>query len=211
MDSFLTDPRIIAGFSAMQYRDEEENKNYSDMYRLLLKSRIVLLGRDINTVVANVIIAGLLYLEQQDEEQEIKLYINSPGGAVEAGLAIYDTIQLLKPQVSTLCIGMTASFATVLLAAGAKGKRAALPNSTIHMHQPLGAAAGQSVDVEIFARRMVKMREKLYAILSRHTGKSVEKIAQDCDRDFFLDPEEAIGYGLIDHVLTRDMRIKRLD
>jgi len=188
--------------------DERSERGYS-IYSLLLKSRIVFLGTGIDDQAANLVIAQLLYLEQQDDERDIKLYINSPGGSVEAGLAIYDTMQLLKPAVSTYCVGTSASFATILLAAGTKGKRYALPNATVHMHQAWGAAQGQVADVKIAAQRMVQLQERIYAILSEHTGQNKEKLTRDCDRDFYLMPQEAIEYGIVDHILTKAARIGR--
>jgi len=188
--------------------DERGERSYS-IYSLLLKSRIVFLGTDIDDQVANLVIAQLLYLEQQDDKRDIKLYINSRGGSVEAGLAIYDTMQLLKPDVATYCIGTSASFATILLAAGTKGKRYALPNATVHMHQAWGAAQGQVADVKIAAQRMIQLQERIYAILSEHTGQNKEKLTRDCDRDFYLMPKEAIEYGIIDHILTKSARTGR--
>ncbi|WP_017873559.1 ATP-dependent Clp endopeptidase proteolytic subunit ClpP [Candidatus Caldatribacterium saccharofermentans] len=172
-----------------------------DIYSRLLQDRIVFLGTEIDDTVANLVIAQLLFLEAMNKEKDINLYINSPGGSVSATLAIYDTIQYIKPDVATICIGQAASGAAVILAAGAKGKRMALPNSRIMIHQPLGGAQGQVTDIEIHAREMVKIREKLNEILARHTGQSIEKIRKDTERDFFMSPEEAREYGLIDRVL----------
>ena len=173
-----------------------------DIYSLLLKERIVFLGTPISDQVSNAIIAQLLYLEREDPERDINLYINSPGGIIYSGLAIYDTIQLIRPDVSTICIGAAASMATVLLSAGAPGKRHALPNSTIHMHQPLGGAQGQASDIEIHAREALRLQDKMRQVISHHTGQPYEKVARDTDRDYFLSPEEAKDYGLIDHVQT---------
>ncbi len=172
-----------------------------DIYSMLLKERIVYLGTPINDVVSNLIVAQLLYLEREDPDKDINLYVNSPGGVITSGLAIYDTMQLIKPDVSTICVGMAASMGTVLLCAGAKGKRFALPNSTIHMHQALGGAQGQAADIEIAAREILRMQDKIRTILSTHTGQPYEKVARDSDRDFYLPAEEAKEYGLVDEVL----------
>jgi len=174
-----------------------------DIYSLLLKERIVFMGMPINDQVANVIIAQLLYLEREDPDKDISLYIHSPGGIISAGLAIYDTIQLIKPDVSTICVGMAASMATLLLCCGAKGKRYALPNSTIHMHQAYGGAQGQAADVEIAAREIMRMQELIRDIIAKHTGQPLEKIAHDTDRDFYLNPQQAVEYGIIDEVLNK--------
>ena len=173
-----------------------------DIYSLLLRERIVFLGTPITDQIANVIIAQLLFLEREDQEKDIILYINSPGGIVTAGLAIHDTMQLVKPDVSTTCVGLAASMGTVLLCAGAKGKRYALPNSTIHMHQPMGGAQGQAADVEVQARELLRLQDKLRRVISEHTGQPYEKVARDTDRDYFLTPEQAVEYGLIDEVLS---------
>jgi len=172
-----------------------------DIYSLLLKERIIFLGTPINDQVANLIIAQLLFLDREDSEKDINLYIHSPGGVIYAGLAIYDTIQLIKSDVSTICVGMAASMATVLLCAGAKGKRYALPNSTIHLHQPLGAAQGQATEVEIMSRELSRSKTILHNILAKHSGQPIERIARDSDRDFFLSAEQAVEYGLIDQIL----------
>ena len=173
-----------------------------DIYSLLLRERIIFLGSPISDQIANVIIAQLLYLEREDPDKDIHLYINSPGGIISAGLAIHDTMRLITPNVSTTCVGMAASMATVLLCAGAKGKRHALPNSTIHMHQPMGGAQGQAADIEIQAREIIRMQDKIRTIISDHTGQSYEKVARDTDRDYYLTPEQALEYGLIDEVLS---------
>ena len=172
-----------------------------DIYSLLLKERIVFLNTPINDQVANVIIAQLLFLEREDPDRDISLYISSPGGVVSAGLAIYDTMQLITPDVSTICLGMAASMATILLSGGAKGKRYALPNSTIHMHQPLGGAQGQASDIEIAAREIIRLQEKLRTMLAENTGQSYDKIAMDTDRDYYLTAAQASEYGLIDEIL----------
>jgi len=170
---------------------------------LLLKERIVFLGMPINDQVANVVIAQLLYLEREDPDKDISLYIHCPGGIISAGLAIYDTIQLIKPDVSTICVGLAASMGTLLLCSGTKGKRYALPNSTIHLHQAFGGAQGQAADVEIAAREIMRMQELIRNILVKHTGQTLEKITHDTDRDFYLNPEQAVEYGIIDEILLK--------
>ena len=174
-----------------------------DIYSLLLRERIVMLGMPINDQVANVIVAQLLYLEREDPDKDISLYINSPGGVISSGLAIYDTMQLIRPDVSTICVGMAASMGTVLLSAGAVGKRFALPNSTIHMHQAMGGAQGQAADVAIAAREIMRLQDVIRGILAKHTGQTLEKISQDTDRDFFLNPEQAVEYHIVDEILTK--------
>ncbi len=174
-----------------------------DIYSLLLKERIVFLGTPINDQIANLVVAQLLYLEREDPEKDISLYIHCPGGVISAGLAIYDTIQLLRSPVSTICVGLAASMGTLLLCAGAKGKRYSLPNSTIHLHQAIGGAQGQAADVEIAAREIMRMQERIRDIIAKHTGQPVEKIAHDTDRDFYLSAEQAVEYGLIDEILTK--------
>ena len=172
-----------------------------DIYSRLLKDRIIMLGSQIDDNVANSIVSQLLFLQAQDSEKDIYLYINSPGGSVTAGFAIYDTIQHIKPDVQTICIGMAASMGSFLLAAGAKGKRFALPNAEVMIHQPLGGAQGQATEIEIAANHILKTREKLNRIFSERTGQSIEKIQQDTDRDNFLTAEEAKEYGLVDEVM----------
>ncbi len=174
-----------------------------DIYSRLLKERIIFLGTSIDEEVANLVIAQMLFLEAEDPEKDIMLYINSPGGLVTAGLAIYDTMQYIKPDVCTICVGQAASMAAVLLAAGTKGKRYALSHSRIMLHQPIGAFQGQATDVEIQAREILKLREMLNEILSSHTGQPKEKIKEDTERDFYMDPQEALEYGVIDKVLTK--------
>ncbi len=174
-----------------------------DIYSLLLKERIVILGSPINDQVANVIIAQLLYLDREDPEKDIQLYINSPGGVISSGLAIYDTMQLIRPDVSTVCMGMAASMATVLLCSGEKGKRFALPNSTIHMHQAISSAQGQASDIEIAAREILRLQEIIRGILSRNTGQTLEKIIHDTDRDYYLNPQQSLEYGLIDEIIGK--------
>lgn len=173
-----------------------------DIYSRLLKDRIVFLGTPINDEVANIVIAQLLFLESQDNKQDIKLYINSPGGSVTAGLAIYDTIQYIKPQVSTICIGIAASMSATLLAAGAKGKRYILPNAEVMIHQVMGGAEGQASDIKIAAERILRMRERLNKILSYHTDKDIKTIEKDTDRDYFMTAEEAKKYGIVDKMIT---------
>ncbi|HBC8031935.1 TPA: ATP-dependent Clp endopeptidase proteolytic subunit ClpP [Staphylococcus aureus] len=177
-----------------------------DIYSRLLKDRIIMLGSQIDDNVANSIISQLLFLQAQDSEKDIYLYINSPGGSVTAGFAIYDTIQHIKPDVQTICIGMAASMGSFLLAAGAKGKRFALPNAEVMIHQPLGGAQGQATEIEIAANHILKTREKLNRILSERTGQSIEKIQKDTDRDNFLTAEEAKEYGLIDEVMVPETK-----
>lgn len=172
-----------------------------DIYSLLLKNRIVFLGTPINDQVANVIVAQLLFLSSEDPEAPIQIYINSPGGQVYAGMAIYDTMQMLSNPISTVAVGMTASFGTVLLTAGTKGQRYALPNATIHMHQPLGGAQGQASDIEIQAREILRLKAQLNGILSHHTGKTLEEIEHDTERDFYLHAQQAVEYGLVDRVM----------
>lgn len=177
-----------------------------DIYSRLLKDRIIMLGSQIDDNVANSIVSQLLFLQAQDSEKDIYLYINSPGGSVTAGFAIYDTIQHIKPDVQTICIGMAASMGSFLLAAGAKGKRSALPNAEVMIHQPLGGAQGQATEIEIAANHILKTREKLNRILSERTGQSIEKIQKDTDRDNFLTAEEAKEYGLIDEVMVPETK-----
>jgi ATP-dependent Clp protease protease subunit len=173
-----------------------------DIFSRLLKDRIVFLGTEVNDDVANIIIAQLLYLESEDPDKEIMLYINSPGGVITSGLAIYDTMQYIRCPVSTLCLGMAASMASVLLCAGTKGRRLALPNSRILLHQPLGGARGQATDIEIHAKEILYLRQKLTDIYVKHTGQESEKIRRDTERDFYLSAEDSKSYGLIDEVVT---------
>jgi ATP-dependent Clp protease protease subunit len=175
----------------------------SDIYSMLLKERILMLFTDITDPIANVIIAQLLYLEREDPDRDINMYIQSPGGVISAGLAIYDTMQLIRPHVSTICVGMAASMATVLLCAGAKGKRFALPHATIHMHQAMGGARGQAADIVIAAKEIMRQQDTIKDILVKHTGQPLDKITHDTDRDFYLNPEQAVEYGIIDEVLNK--------
>jgi ATP-dependent Clp protease protease subunit len=174
-----------------------------DIYSRLLKDRIIFLGSAIDDTIANLVIAQLLFLEAEDPDKDISLYINSPGGSISAGMAIYDTIQLIKPDVSTICVGLAASMGAFLLAAGSTGKRFALPNAEIMIHQPLGGTQGQATDIEIHARRILKMKEDLNRILSERTGQPLEKISQDTDRDYFMTAVEAKEYGIIDDILKK--------
>ncbi|OIO19885.1 MAG: ATP-dependent Clp endopeptidase, proteolytic subunit ClpP [Candidatus Magasanikbacteria bacterium CG_4_9_14_0_2_um_filter_41_10] len=173
-----------------------------DIYSRLLTDRIVFLGSEIDDGVANTVIAQLLFLANQDAEKDIKLYINSPGGSVTAGMAIYDTMQFVKPNVSTICIGMAASMGSVLLAAGEKGKRFVLPNSEVMIHQVLGGTQGQASDIQIHAERIIKMKKHLNEILAKHSGQTFEKVEKDADRDYFMSAEEAVTYGLADKVIS---------
>jgi ATP-dependent Clp protease protease subunit len=172
-----------------------------DIYSLLLKERIIFLGTAIDDQVANVIVAQLLYLNHEDPEREIQMYINSPGGVIYAGLAVYDTMQMISNPVSTVAVGVTASFGTVLLTAGTKGRRFALPNATIHMHQPLGGAQGQATDIEIAAKQILRLKALLNRIMAKNTGQTLEVIERDTDRDFYMDAKQAVEYGLVDQVL----------
>ena len=174
-----------------------------DIYSRLLKDRIVFIGQEIDDHVANIVIAQLLFLESEDPDKDIDLYINSPGGIVTAGMAIYDTMQYVKSPVSTICVGQASSMAAVLLAAGEKGKRIALPNARIMIHQPLGGAHGQATDIESQAKEILRVRETINAILARHTGQPLDKIALDTDRDFFMSAEEANSYGIIDKIIEK--------
>ena len=179
-----------------------------DIYSLLLKNRIIFLGTPINDQVANVTVAQLLYLNQEDRESPISMYINSPGGQVYAGLAIYDTMQMIPNPIATYAVGVTASFGTVLLAAGTKGLRYALPNATIHMHQPHGGAQGQASDIEIQAREVLRLRSNLNSILAQQTGQPLEVIERDTDRDYWMDANAAVEYGLVDEVLEAREKVK---
>ncbi len=172
-----------------------------DIYSLLLKERIIFVGMPIDDQVANLVVAQLLFLNREDPEREIQMYINSPGGVIYSGLAIYDTMQMISNPISTVAVGVTASFGTVLLAAGTKGRRYALPNATIHMHQPLGGVQGQATDIEIQAKQILRLKGRLNEILAKHTGQPLEVIERDTDRDFYLEPAEAVKYGLVDQVL----------
>ncbi|ALS25617.1 Clp protease [Paenibacillus sp. 32O-W] len=190
-------------FVPMVIEQSNRGERAYDIYSRLLKDRIIFLGTPINDVVANSIIAQMLFLAADDPDKDINLYINSPGGSITSGMAIYDTMQYIKPDVSTICVGMAASMGAFLLAAGAKGKRYALPNSEVMIHQPLGGAEGQATDIEIRARRILKMRDKLNAILAERTGQPLERIEKDTDRDYFMSAEEALAYGIVDKVIEK--------
>ncbi|EGL14444.1 ATP-dependent Clp endopeptidase proteolytic subunit ClpP [Paenibacillus chitinolyticus] len=190
-------------FIPMVVEPDARGERAYDIYSRLLKDRIIFLGTPVNDQVANAIIAQLLFLDAQDPDKDIHLYINSPGGSITAGMAIYDTMQFIKSDVSTICVGMAASMGAFLLAAGAKGKRYALPNSEVMIHQPLGGAEGQATDIEIRARRILKMRENLNKILAERTGQPLERIDKDTDRDYFMSAAEASAYGLIDKVIEK--------
>lgn len=191
--------------STIPYVIEQSNRGERsyDIYSRLLKDRIIMLGDEINDQVANSVIAQLLFLEADNPEKDISIYINSPGGSTTAGFAILDTMEYIKPEISTICIGMAASFGAMLLLAGTKGKRFALPNSEIMIHQPLGGARGQATEIEISARRILKLREHINEMISERTGQPVEKIARDTDRDYFMSAQEALDYGIIDKIITK--------
>lgn len=174
-----------------------------DIYSRLLKERIIFIGSPIDDYVSNLVIAQLLFLASEDPNKDINIYINSPGGSVSAGLAIYDTMQFVKPDITTICMGMGASMAQVLLCAGTKGKRFALPNARILMHQPLGGAQGQATDIEIYTKEMLRIRETLYEITAKHSGRSLDEVRRDSDRDFYMSAQEALDYGIIDKILVR--------
>ena len=195
------------GYIPTVTENEGGNRERSfDIYSRLLKDRIILISRPIDDIVANLVVAQLIYLSADDPEKEIQIYVNSPGGAVTAGFAIYDTMQYVRPPVSTVCIGRTASFGTVILMAGAKGKRFSLPNATIHMHQPLiggRGLQGQASDLDIHAREIIRLRGVLNGLIAKHTGQPLERVERDTDRDFFLTPQEAVEYGLIDGIIQQ--------
>jgi ATP-dependent Clp protease protease subunit len=174
-----------------------------DIYSRLLKDRIIFIGTPIDDTIANLVIAQMIFLEGEDPDRDINLYIHSPGGMVTAGLAIYDTMQFVKPKVATLCMGQAASMAAVLLCAGAQGKRSALPNSRIMIHQPLGGTQGQASDIEIYTKEMLKMRDQLNGILCKHTGRSMEDILKDTDRNYFMSAEESKAYGIVDEIIEK--------
>ncbi len=194
-------PAIPSSLVPMVVESTGRGERAYDIYSLLLKERIVFVGMGISDQVANLVVAQLLFLNREDPEKEIQMFINSPGGQIYAGLGIYDTMQQISAPISTVAVGFTASFGTVLLTAGTKGRRFALPNATVHMHQPLGGTQGQATEIEIQAKEILRLRERLNAILSQHTGQSIEKIADDTERDIFLSARQAVDYGLIDGVL----------
>ena len=191
----------------------EDTSSYGDrevsVFSRLMKERIIFLGTGINDEVANVVVAQLLFLNNMDPEKEIRMYINSPGGAIYAGLAIYDTMQVISNPISTMAIGVTASFGTVLLTAGTKGRRYALPNATIHMHQPLGGAEGQATDIAIQAKEIMRLKSLLNGVMSKHTGQPLEVIERDLDRDYYLDAQQAVEYGLVDQVIETPEKIAK--
>ena len=195
--------KIISSMTPYIMEERQLNVTQMDVFSRLMMDRIIFLGTDVNSHVANIIQAQLLFLESLDASKDIQIYINSPGGEVYSGLGIYDTMQFIKPEVATICTGMAASMAAVLLCAGAKGKRSALPHSRVMIHQPSGGAQGQATDIEINAREILKIRERLNKILAERTGQPLEKIARDVERDYWLDAQEAKEYGLIDEVLEK--------
>ena len=199
----LVEPPRALGLIPMVIEQSGRGERAYDIYSRLLKERVVFLVGEVNDHTANLIVAQMLFLESENPDKDIHFYINSPGGSISAGMAIYDTMQFIKPQVSTLCIGMAASMGAFLLQAGAKDKRFALPNSTVMIHQPLGGFRGQASDIEIHAKYILSLRERLYALMAHHTGRSVEDIARDSERDNFLSAKEAVEYGLIDKVLDK--------
>ena len=194
----ISDPKNVI---PMVIESSGRGERAYDIYSLLLKERIVFLGTQIDDQVANVIVAQLLFLSREDPDREIQMYINSPGGVITSGFAIYDTMQMITNPISTVAVGQTASFGTVLLTAGTKGRRYALPNATVHMHQPLGGAQGQATDIEIQTKQILRMKSLLNDIMAKHTGQPVDVIKRDTERDFFMDAKEAVEYGLVDQVL----------
>jgi len=197
------DKKVFSSLIPMVIENTGRGERAYDLYSRLLKDRIIILGSGIDEDVANIVVAELLFLEAEDPEKDIHFYINSPGGLVTAGLAIYDTMQYIKPDIVTICVGQAASMAAVLLAAGSKGKRFALPHSRIMIHQPLGGAQGQATDIEIQAKEILRIRDMLNQILSEHTGQPIERVRKDTDRDFYMSPEEAFEYGIIDGILKK--------
>ncbi|MGD8632777.1 MAG: ATP-dependent Clp protease proteolytic subunit [Anaerolineales bacterium] len=195
----IQDPRSLI---PMVIESSGRGERAYDIYSLLLRERIIFLGTPINDQVSNLMVAQLLFLDREDPDRQINMYINSPGGQIYAGLAVYDTMQQVRAPISTVAVGVTASFGTVLLAAGTPGKRYALPHATIHLHQPLGGAQGQATDIEIQAKEILRLREELNNILVRHTGRTMEDIERDTERDFYMSGEQAKKYGIVDHVLN---------
>jgi len=195
--------KIVSSMTPYIIEERQLNMTQMDVFSRLMMDRILFLGRGIDDNVANIIQAQLLFLENTDANKDISIYINSPGGGVYAGLGIYDTMQLIKPDINTICTGMAASMAAVLMTAGEKGKRSALPHSRIMIHQPLGGAQGQASDIEITTREILKLKNELYDIISKHSGQSFEKVQQDSDRDYWMKADEAKTYGMIDEVLVR--------
>ena len=198
----MDDPRGL-GLIPMVIEQSGRGERAYDIYSRLLKERIVFLVGPVTEATANLVVAQMLFLESENPDKDINFYINSPGGSIAAGMAIYDTMQFVKPDISTLCVGMAASMGAFLLAAGTKGKRAALPNSTVMIHQPLGGFQGQASDIEIHARYILELRERLNRLMAMHTGKSVEEVARETDRDNFLTAEEALAFGMIDQILQK--------
>ncbi|KUK81222.1 MAG: ATP-dependent Clp protease proteolytic subunit [Mesotoga prima] len=198
----------MAPFVPYVVEDRGRGERIFDIYTKLLSERIVFLGWPIDDEVSNIVVAQLLFLESQDPEKDISLYINTPGGSITSGLAIYDTMQYVKPDISTICIGMAASMGAILLAGGTKGKRFALPNSRVMIHQPFGGAEGVAKDIEIRAKEILYLRDELNKILARHTGQSIKKIEKDADRDFFMSSAEAVDYGMIDKVIEQKTKEK---
>ena len=190
----------------MVIEQSDRGERAYDIYSRLLKSRIIFIGSAIDDFVANVVIAQMLFLQMEDSERDINIYINSPGGAVTAGMAIYDTMQFVKPDVCTYCVGQAASMGAVLLAAGAKGKRYALPNARVMIHQPWGGVQGQASDINIQAKEILKMRDRINEILAKHTGKPLDKIQKDTDRDYFMSSQEALEYGVIDEIFVKSKK-----
>lgn len=201
--------RTIDQLVPMVVEQTSRGERGMDIYSRLLRERIVFVGFPVDDHVASLVIAQLLFLESEDSDKDIMLYINSPGGSVSAGLAVYDTMQYVKPQIATICIGMAASMSAILLAGGEAGKRTALPNSKIMIHQPLGGTQGQATDIEIYTKEMIRTRDTLYNILAKHTGKTFDQIKKDSDRDNFMTPDEAKAYGLIDNILTKRIQEKK--
>jgi len=199
------------GLIPMVVEQTSRGERAYDIYSRLLKNRIIVIGSDINDSLSNVVIAQMLYLEQDDPDAEINIYINSPGGTVSAGLAIYDTIQFVRPDVSTWCMGMSASMAALLLAGGTKGKRYALPHSTMLLHQPMGGAYGQATDIRIRAEEIMRIKKELNVILAKHTGQPIEKVSDDTERDYYMTAAEAKEYGLIDEVVSNRTKAERED
>lgn len=190
----------------MVIEQSDRGERAYDIYSRLLKDRIIFIGSPIDDIIANVVIAQMLFLQMEDRERDINIYINSPGGVVTAGMAIYDTMQFIKPKVCTYCVGQAASMGAVLLAAGAKGKRYALPNARVMIHQPWGGVQGQASDINIQAKEILKMRDKINEILARHTGKPLDKIQKDTDRDYFMSSQEALEYGIVDEIFIESKK-----
>lgn len=207
----MKDPIYSSTLVPMVVENTHRGERAYDIYSRLLKDRIIFLGTEVNDTVANLIIAQLLFLESEDPEKDIQLYINSPGGSVTAGLAIYDTMQYIKPDVSTICLGQAASMGAFLLNAGAAGKRFSLPNSRILIHQPMGGARGQATDIDIQAREILRLREKLNEIMASHSGQSIKKIQEDTERDYYMSGLEAKEYGIIDNVIEYRGQEKKKD